>query len=281
MRTTSGPIAARKLIGRQLRRLRDASGERQATAAKVIGRSVDTLQRIERGESSVGRSDIIVLCAAYDAPAEIREQLLLMQDLQRSKSWWEGFAPDADLALTVELESTANVIEQYDHFYVPGILQTEAYAKCVIHAVEPNTTLEGIERQAELRLGRIDRVFSGDDQPHVSLIIEEMALRRHVGSADVMREQLRRLLDPPAGCEVRVIPFEAGAHPGVGSFTVFTFDEAFLSPVAYVDGVARGQVLFDEDDDVHTLQHIYAQLRKLALNQVTSSELIALILQEL
>lgn len=280
MRRTTGPIAARKLIGRQLRRLRDSIGESQAKAAKVIGRSVDTLQRIERGDSSVGRSDIIVLCAEYDAPAEIREQLLQMQDVQRTKSWWEGFAPDADLALIVELESTANVIEQYDHFFVPGILQTETYAKCVIHAVEPDTTLEAIERQSRLRLSRAARVFEGDDRPHVSLLIEEMALRRRVGNADVMREQLRHLLDPPPGCEVRVIPFEAGAHPGVVSFTVFSFDETFLSPVAYIDGVARGQVLFDEEDDVRTLQQNYAQLHKLALNQVTSSELIASIVQE-
>lgn len=280
MRRTTGPIAARKLIGRQLRRLRDLNGESQAKAAKAIGRSVDTLQRIERGDSSVGRSDLIVLCAEYDAPAEIRDQLLLMHDAQRSKSWWEDFAPDAALALTVELESTANVIEQYDHFFVPGILQTEDYAKCVIHAVEPDSTLEAIQRQATLRRSRIDRLFSGDDQPHVSLIIEEMALRRRVGNADVMREQLGRLLDPPPGCEVRVIPFEAGAHPGVLSFTLFSFDEAFLSPVAYVDGVTRGHILFDEDDDVLTLQQNYAQLRKLVLNQVTSADLITLILSE-
>jgi transcriptional regulator with XRE-family HTH domain len=280
MRTTTGPIAARKLIGRQLRRLRESHGESQSAAAKVIGRSVDTLQRIERGDSAVGRSEIIVLCAQYDAPAEIREQLIAMHDAQRSKSWWAGFALDAALALTLELESTANVVEQYDHFFVPGILQTEDYARCVIHAVEPDSTLDAVQRQAELRLSRAGRLFSGDDQPHVSLIVEEMALRRRVGTADVMREQLRRLLDPPAGCEVRVIPFEAGAHPGVMSFTVFSFDEAFLSPVAYIDGITRGHILFDEDDDVRTLQQNYAQLRKLALDQVTSSELIALILQE-
>lgn len=280
MRRTTGPIAARKLIGRQLRRLRDDIGERQAKAAKVIGRSVDTLQRIERGESSVGRSDVIVLCDEYDAPPDIREKLLLLQELQRAKAWWESFAPDASLALIVELESSANVVEQYDHFCVPGVLQTEDYARAVMHAVAPDASREVIENQSRLRLGRIERLFSGDEQPEVSLVIDEMAIRRRVGDATVMRNQLEHLVAPPTGCELRVIPFDAGVHSGVVSFTIFGFDEEFLSPVAYVDGVAQGQVLFDEEEDVKKFQRNFARLRKLALSNAKSKELIASIAEE-
>lgn len=277
MRRTTGPIAARKLIGRQLRRLRDDIGERQAKAAKVIGRSVDTLQRIERGESSVGRSDVIVLCDEYDAPPDIREKLLLLQELQRAKAWWESFAPPNSLALIVELESSANVVEQYDHFCVPGVLQTEAYAKAVMQRVTPNAD---IESETKLRLGRIERLFSGDELPNVSLIVDEMALRRRVGDATVMREQLEHLSQPPTGCELRVIPFDVGVHPGVVSFTIFGFEDEFLSPVAYVDGVGQGQVLFDEEEDVKKFQQNFARLRKLALSNTKSKELIASIAEE-
>lgn len=277
MRRTTGPIAARKLIGRQLRRLRDDIGERQAKAAKVIGRSVDTLQRIERGESSVGRSDVIVLCDEYDAPPEIREKLLLLQELQRAKAWWESFAPENSLTLIIELESSANAVEQYDHFFVPGVLQTEAYAEAVIRTVSPEAA---IDTQSKLRLGRIERLFSGDEPPHVSLIVDEMALRRRVGDAKVMREQLKQLLKPPAGCELRVIPFDVGVHSGVVSFTIFGFEDEFLSPVAYVDGVFEGKVLFDEEEDVRKFQRNFARLRKLALNQAKSKELIASIAEE-
>jgi DNA-binding XRE family transcriptional regulator len=286
MRTTTGPVAARKLIARQLRRLRDTSGMNQTKAAKAIGRSVDTMQRIERGESSIGRSDVIVLCHEYKASPEISEKLLLLQELQRAKAWWQSFAPENSRTLIIELESAANVVEQYDHFFVPGVLQTEAYAEAVIRTVSPDAA---IDAQSRLRLGRIERLFSVDDQPNdqsneqpnVTLIVDESALRRRVGDAKVMREQLEHLLEPPAGCELRVIPFDVGVHPGVVSFTTFGFEDEFLSPVAYVDGVFEGKLLFDEQEDVRKLQQNFARLRKLALNQAKSKELIASIAEDM
>lgn len=280
MRKTAGPIAARKLIGRQLRRLRDTAKVSQSKAAGVIGRSLDTIQRMEKGDSSISRSDLIVLCDHYGIDPALRERLLELQTLTRTRAGWMPASSTASLALLVELESTANVIEQYNHFFVPGLLQTKEYAHAVMRAVTPNTEPEVIEAETELRVSRSDRLFTGDEPPQVTVLVDEIALRRRVGDANVMGAQLQRLATPPAHCDLRVVPFDAGAHPGLVTFVVYGFGDEFLSPVAYVEGVGEGQVLFEEEENVARFQRYFARLRKLALGRKESKELIRTMAEE-
>lgn len=175
------------------------------------------------------------------------------------------------------IEERANKILSFEHSIMPGLLQTEAYARAVL-CHNHHSPLD-VEEQVQLRLRR-HAVLERDDPPMTVFVIDEQALRRPVGGPEVMSEQLRHLLDVSTRPKVilQVIPVEgSGYHPGlVGGFMIARFDGI---EVGYQDGVLQGHVL-ETEQQVFALSQIWENVRSLALPQAASASLLTKVAEQ-
>jgi transcriptional regulator with XRE-family HTH domain len=247
----SGPTVLRILLGTQLRRLREARGITAQQAAKAIRASESKISRIELGRNAFREVDIADLLSLYGVKdvAE-REQMLALASQANQPGWWHSYQ---DVLPTwfqayIGLEESAECIRSYDSQFVPGLLQTEAYASAVIELGE--FSLEETERLVVLRKERQKRFTSGGLR--LWTLIDEMALRRPVGGPDLMRGQLQYLLevsDRP-GLTLQYTPYPAGGSYLVpGSFSIMRFAAEDLPDVVYVEQLTSAMYL-DKPADV-------------------------------
>ena len=245
---TAGPTVLRILLGTQLRHLREARGITAQQAARAIRGSESKISRMELGRNAVREVDIADLLTLYGIsdPAE-REQMLLLASHANQPGWWHRYQDilPAWFQAYIGLEESAESIRSYDAQFVPGLLQTEDYAAAVIALGE--FAPEEAERLVYLRKERQRRFTSGG--LHLWTIIDEVALRRTVGSASVMRAQLEYLdenADRP-GFTLQVTPFSAGAHIVPGSFSILRFAAADLPDVVYLEQLTSAMYLDKRD----------------------------------
>lgn len=272
-RSTSDPVVPRWYIGRTLRRMREAKGQTLNDAHKVIGRSIDTVRRIEAGETAVSKGDLTLLLDAYEVRGEEREQLLELQEIAKQRGWWVPFGPvpDSSLALVMGVESTATGMRWFSHFSVPGFLQTTEYALALMAHTDPGRAPEQVRRAAELRPMRYDKMFAEKPIENAEIILDETVLRRAVGGPEVMGPQLQRLLDTP--CTLRVVPLDA-VHPGVATFGIFDLDTENFGPVVYLEGVRDGEFVIDDEQDVAEFVTSYKNIESVAMTPDESRELV-------
>ncbi|MET8162058.1 DUF5753 domain-containing protein [Sphaerisporangium sp. NPDC005289] len=207
--------------------------------------------------------------------ARVRDGLeRLSRDIWQ-KSWWDGYA-GAFTGRIIDhawLESRATELRSYDAMVVPGLLQTRQYAEAVIRAADPTKPRERIRLWAEFRMNR-QRVLGRDGPLRLSVVLDEAVLRRSVGGGEVLRGQLRHLIEmaesPNIG--IRVLPFgaAAGASPE-GPFTVFDMPEPYPD-VAYIE--TRVGAIYVEGDDVEGFVQAYDRLHEAALAPGDSLALI-------
>ncbi|GJF21474.1 transcriptional regulator [Streptomyces sp. HO565] len=252
------------LFGARVRRLRTAAG---LTQAELGARTHVVGTRITQIERASGAKPTLELARALDAALGADDLLVELWPYV----YREAF-PDWSRRF-MEYSERAVAIRQYAAHVVPGLLQTEDYARAVLKV---GRTLSGEEQLAErvaLRMGRQERL-GGPDRPELWLVLDEAVLRRPVGGLPVMREQLARLLG--TGSEphitVQVLPFDQGEHEVMGgSLTVLTLPDG--SEVAYTEGAHHGQ-LIEESDEVRSLALTYDRLRAAALPPIMSLDMI-------
>jgi hypothetical protein len=171
----------------------------------------------------------------------------------------------------IGFEGEARGVWNYESLYVPGLVQTEDYARAVIRGGFPSASRDEIERRVQVRMERQD-VLRGDRPLELWGIVDEAALRRQVGGREVMRGQLRHLL---RAAELQVIPFGAGAHAGMpGSFVFMQFAEAAIPDVVYIDSMA-GELFLEEESDVRRYKLVFEHLRAVADSPDAARSLIA------
>ncbi|WP_257001757.1 helix-turn-helix domain-containing protein [Streptomyces albidoflavus] len=180
----------------------------------------------------------------------------------------------------MELEAQAQVIQEYSPQVVPGLLQTEAYARAQFHVHNPRASEGEIERLVSARMSR-QALLVGDSRPDYSVIMDEAVLHRFYGGAQVMREQLLRLMDPcssPSMC-IQVIPFAQGGHALVGgSLSLWTLSKG--NQVAYEESITTGTLLEDWES-VAGLRRAYDVLSACALSPAQTADLIKRTLEAL
>nr|MDT0663114.1 helix-turn-helix transcriptional regulator [Micromonospora sp. DSM 115978] len=213
-------------IGQQLREMRERASLTLKDVGDYINRNASTVSRLESGIIAPRVPEVLAyldLCGIDDARR--RADLKTMAQDAWQKGWWEGFAADVAGSLIdwVWLESRATRIQSFQIAVLPGLLQTREYAETVIRAAHQGATDEQITRFVDLRMAR-QRQLDSDDPIKLSTIIDEGALRRLVGGAEVMRAQLDHLstsADLP-NVEVMILPSSTGAHASPnGAFDVF------------------------------------------------------------
>jgi transcriptional regulator with XRE-family HTH domain len=256
VRSPAAPTVLRVVLGRRLGDLRERAGVSYEQAAAALDVTHATIRRMEKAEVGLKIPYVEKLLTTYGVtdPGEVEGFLALAREANR-RGWWHRYRdvlPEWFSAF-VSLEQEAHVIRAYEPHYVPGLLQTEAYARAVLRAGLPNASDEVIERGVALRHER-QRLLTGENPPLLWVVIDETVLRRPIGGPDVMRDQVDRLIESCAMPNVRlqVIPFATGPHPAMyGPFHIFRFEIPELPDMVCAESLV-GAVYFDERDDVST-----------------------------
>jgi transcriptional regulator with XRE-family HTH domain len=243
VRTGSATQRGREL-GARLRELRAAAGLTGEEVAARMGRAHSTLSRWENGELVPRVPDVFFMLDLYGVQAPERDALLREAQGARERED-SGIDVVVKVADYDRMERRAWKVETFHNGAVPGLLQTPDYARAIIRAWNPAATPQQVEHWVDLRIAR-QRRLREQDPLQLSAVIAEGPLRVAVGGADVMRVQLKRLVDVAAqpNVEVRVVPFSAGAHAGMtGTFTILRFrDDQDVATTA-----TRGGELYFED----------------------------------
>lgn len=250
----------------------------EADAAKALRCSESKIRRFEGGGVGVKYADLILLLQAYGIDDEVRQAMLDLHAQSTQRGWWKPYGQmTARFSQFLSLESSAISIRIFETVMVPGLLQTEAYARASDSANTPGITAEDVEREVQLRMERQQHVLA--DPPELWVILDEAVLHRPVGGSAVMAEQLGYLADvartrDPGGINLHIVPFSHGPYPGqLGAFTIFGYDEDQHSPVVHVSG-QQGSVYMNDEKDVSRCTMMFNQMTAAALSGPKSAELI-------
>lgn len=272
-----GSVAQRRL-SKELKAFRLALKLPRAKVCEELQIYQSTLSRIETNQQVPLRRTLVDLLRLYGVSADMRDMLMALRDRAASREgggWLEPYI--ADLPPTyadyVGLEFDAATLLTWELAVVPGLLQTEDYARSVLAAVLPGAAPRAIERRLEVRMQR-QAIVKGDDPVRLEAVVDEGALKRVIGSHAIMAAQLRALADLPPNIKLQVIPYDRGAHPGVlGSLVIMKFRDELAPDVALVESVA-GHIMVEEGKSVETLQATYRRLQRMALSRKESAALI-------
>ncbi len=235
----AGPTVQRLVLGGYLRRLREDAGITAERAAVVIRGSHSKISRMEHGRVGFKERDIADLLTLYGvSDGDERQALLRLARGSNLPGWWQSYSDI--LPHWVEpffgLEAAASFIREYELQFVPGLLQTEGYARAVIR-LGTSVAEDEIVRRAQARVSR-QEILRRESPPKIWAVMDEGALHRVIGGPEVMKEQLRHLLDMcdhPA-VTVQILPFSAGAHRAMGgAFTILRYTEPDLRDVVFIE----------------------------------------------
>ncbi|HZE31520.1 MAG TPA: helix-turn-helix transcriptional regulator [Actinoallomurus sp.] len=283
--SASRPTVRRRIVGAQLRRLREASGVSRREAGASIGVGESKLGRIETGRVGLEEHEVKQLLELYGIhdPQE-RDGLLALAREANRPGWLQAFsgAMPAWFRPYVDLEEAAQVIRTYEVQFIPGLLQTEEYARAVVAHGLSEPPEEEVARRVELRLRR-QRILTASNPTRLWAVIDEAALWRPIGGSEVSRAQLRALLDAARlqNITVQVMPFRVGGHAGeAGAFTILRFPEPELHDIAYLEQLT-GAMYLERDDD---MDHYGAAMERLCVQSASpeeSMDLISKIIREI
>jgi transcriptional regulator with XRE-family HTH domain len=268
-----GTMRQRRL-GRELRDLREGAGLSHAEAITQLGWSRAKLDRIESGSTTPKESDLRAALELYGADYDQRARLVELRQEAKKRGWWTGYG-DVFSGSYVAWEHDAAKIRDWQPQVIPGLLQTEDYARAVISGARPGDSLESIERRVQARMAR--RTLLGrHDAPELHAIIDESALLREVGGTEVLRQQLRYLLDclQRPNVTAQILPLKAGAHPGVeGAFIVLSYSDQFIPDIPYSEG-PFGDLYPESATEVARINTAWERLAATALPVEMSTKII-------
>lgn len=241
-----------------------------------------TLYRIEHARVRPQTRTLRTLLDLYGANEEHQAEMVALLRDARQRGWLHAYQNELPEQYTtyIGFEGEARSVWNYESLFIPGLLQTEDYARAVIRAVLPWASRDEVERCVEVRMQRQD-ILRGDNPLELWGIVDEAALRRQVGDRAVMQAQVGRLLEATELPHVtfQVIPFDAGAHPGMpGSFAFMQFGETAIPDVIYIDSMA-GDLFLEAEADVRRYRLVFEHLRAVAASPDDSRSLIADITQ--
>jgi transcriptional regulator with XRE-family HTH domain len=274
-----GPTVLRILLGAQLRRLREAKRITLEDAGKRIRASHSKISRLETGRVGFKDRDIADLLTLYGVTdEEERDALRALARQANAPGWWHDYS---DVLPTwfeayVGLEEVAIQIRAYEVQFVPGLLQTEDYARAVALLGHDTATAREIERRVRLRMAR-QAVLDRPSPPGFWAVIDEAVLRRPAGSPAIMRGQLKHLAEMAMrpNVTIQVIPFKAGGHSAAGGpFSILRFAEPDLPDVVYLEQLTSALYL-DKPEAVDSYLRVMERVCMEAATPAASVEILA------
>ncbi|MER7846584.1 helix-turn-helix transcriptional regulator [Kitasatospora sp. NPDC096077] len=269
------PTVLRRRLGSELRRLRERTGRQAKSVADELGFSATKISRIESGQTTLKESDVRAMLELYGVsdPAELH-QFVSLTRRSTQRGWWHDYGdtlPDW-FQTYVGLEADASRIRSYESELVPGLFQTAGYAREVFRTFWPEQKDERmIERRVKLRMQR-QELIRGPEPLTVHAVLSEAVLRRVVGGADVMTEQVNELIKAAQqpNITVQVLSFNAGAHPAMGTnFRILSFSEV-PGEIAFCESVTSS-LYIEKEPDIARHEYVFDHITSLAMTPAESA----------
>lgn len=278
-----GPTTRRRQLGAELRRLRDRRGLTLEVAGQAVGVSRATVNRYESNQGPVKWIVVEALCRAYEASEGEREAIVALAKTAKVQGWWKSYSDAIPEWITPLLTLEDEAVEEchWANAYVPGLLQTRAYATAVIQAAEVRADGEAIQRMVDVRMKR-QEVLARESPPHIWAIMDEAVVRRRVGGSAVMAEQLRHLCDSSMSPHVtlQLLTFEAGAHAADStSFIILRGQETSLD-VVHLSNLS-GALYLEKGAELERHRVVFEYLRSQALSASDTTRLLGNLAEEL
>jgi transcriptional regulator with XRE-family HTH domain len=289
-------VAQRKTIrsrrlGKQIRQLRDDAQLNQEKLVELMNAdqprqrciSASHLSRVESGIARINSEHLHRIIAVLDVGAEQAQKLDQLRHRADERGWWQEYSDIVveAIEMLVEIGEDATMARSYDIAFVQGLLQTRAYAEAVIGNGRAFVPPINVDRVADLRMRR-QRRLSEDSFQGLTAVMTEGVIRTMVGGRDVMREQLRHLIEVTQEYPVtiHILPFGAGALPGSDNFVIFEFPHDLDGDVVYVDS-STAQRIHEERDIVRQCTYTFHAALAQALPARQSQDLIRAVMEEL
>jgi transcriptional regulator with XRE-family HTH domain len=268
------PVLRRRELGALLRRLRTEKGMTVEQVADALLFSSSKVSRLETGHRGASARDIRDLCNLYQVDDAQRENLTRLAREGRGQAWWQPYGLPYETY--VGLEAAATWICDYEPGVFPGLLQTPEYARVIHETAVPKLSPAVIEQRIEVRLVR-QAILKREKPPppRLETIVDEAILHRPIGGPRVMGAQIDRVIEACKlpNVSVRVLPFEAGAHPALDStFILMEFAEA--PGVVYVEGLV-GHLYVQRAQDVQRYRQVFELLQAVSLDELKSLDLMS------
>jgi transcriptional regulator with XRE-family HTH domain len=276
-------VVRRILLGSQLRRLRESRGITREAAGYSIRASESKISRMELGRVSFKARDVEDLLTLYGVGDESeRMSLLGLAKEANIAGWWHSFGDVLPgwFQTYIGLEGAASLIRVYEVQFVHGLLQTEAYAHAVVSRGMQGAPAAEVDKRVALRLER-QKALVSERAPQFHAVLDEAALRRPYGERDVMRGQLKHLIEmsEQPNINLQIMPFSFGGHAGEsGAFTMLRFPESDLSDIVYLEQLTSALYL-DKAEEVAQYERAMARLQQDSPGPEESRDLLRGLLQ--
>ncbi|MGH3854911.1 MAG: helix-turn-helix domain-containing protein [Pseudonocardiaceae bacterium] len=278
-------------LGKQIRRLRDDAQLSQEKLVELMNAeqpkprriSAAHLSRVESGGARITSEHLERIATVLDVGPELAGKLDELRRRADERGWWQEYSDIVTEAveMLVEIGEDATSVRSYDNVFVQGLLQTRAYAEAVIGNGRAFVAPINVDRMAELRLRRQQRLGEDDFRGLVA-VMSEGVIRTLVGGRDVMREQLRHLIEVTQEYPVtiHILPFSAGALPGSDNFVIFEFPDDLDCDAVYVDS-ETAQRIYEDRNPVRQCTYTFHAALAQALPARQSQDLIRTVMEEL
>ncbi|WP_246178914.1 helix-turn-helix domain-containing protein [Actinomadura decatromicini] len=257
----AGPTALRMQIGARLRRMREDRGIGRAEAGAAIRGSESKMCRLELGRHGFKVRDVLDLLDLYGIEDEDeRESFVELVQEAKKPGWWQSYGDVVPswFEQYVGLEQSATTIRSYEVQYIPGLLQTQEYARAVIGLEHFDAGYDGLDRRLTVRLTRQKILFRSVTPVRLWAVIDEAALRRPIGGTATMRAQVEHLIavaEALPNVNIQILPFAAGGHLALGGpVTIIRFGEDELDDVVYLEQLTSAR--YPEGREAERYQHI-------------------------
>jgi transcriptional regulator with XRE-family HTH domain len=283
MAAGSGPTVRRRQLMAELKRLREAAGLTQEDVAGRLDWHPTKVMRIETGRTPPHPNDVRVMLGLYGVSDETAlAGLISLAKDARQRGWWYSYRDVmvSRLEVFIGLESEADTIRDFELAMIPGLLQTDDYARALIGGLGSYDGAE-VERRVEVRTTRQQQLAASGGK--LWAILDEAAIRRVVGGQKIMAAQLRHLaLAVESGrAIIQVVPYGAGPHPGqAGPFIILGFADTTQPDVVYLETVG-GNLYVDKPEEVRMFGAAFAQLSAVALSPAQSTAMLRALAGEL
>lgn len=298
------PVVQRRRLRAELRAARQAAGLTQEQAAKAVDWSLSKIIRIEAGSVGISTSDLKALLSLYGIGDPHRtDELVTLAKAAKERGWWSKYsdfltANQRELLQLIGYESAASITRNFETLLLPGLLQTEEYARAVIRQFAEKPTdgepedanrAEGDgktreDKLVEIRMERQAHLLDVPNPPLMFFILDEAVVRRQVGGRAAMTRQIRWLLelaDRPY-VTIEVVPFTEGAYPGLrGPFVVLEFPDAVDDDVLYLESPRGDLIRREEPEQVLPYRETFEQLRDSSLGEGKTKTFLADIANEM
>ncbi|WP_221360826.1 helix-turn-helix domain-containing protein [Streptomyces beigongshangae] len=281
----SAPTVGQVVLGRRLLDLRERAGLKREEAARILRVTAATVRRMEMAEVALKIPYLQLLLKSYGVSDDEAAAFVTLAEEANQPGWWQRFHDILPgwFSMYVSLEGAASLIRSYEPHFVPGVLQTEEYARGVMESgAVGQTRPEDIERHVALRMQR-QELLTREGAPRFWAVMDETALRRPVCGPEVMRGQIDRLIEATRlpNVTLQVAPFSSGPHAGTyGPFVLFRFAMPELPDMVYSEYLT-GAVYLDARSEVATHLEVMDRMAAQAATAHRTKEILLDLRKEL